>query len=319
MALVSVVMPVYNSANYLQEAIQSILRQTYQELELIIVDDGSSDISPQLIREYQALDERVRPLFLGRDSQRYNGGHATNQGIALARGDYIARLDSDDIALPHRIESQLNWIRRTGCDICGSNGDAFGDREYPYRFPSGHEAIKNELLFRICLFGSAVMMRAHIARNHPFATRSGCDDYEYWTRLASHYRLGNVPEVLLRYRYHNYNSHNMYGEKFMRDVVRYRFRYFYTLFPGTPLDEYLIFARVAERAPMPNVAALNQAGLWLVALAQPYDGVLRKAMLRRWEESYRCTIGFAPESETIYERIRLELARLVAETDDLDI
>src|SRR5664280_1259769 len=113
---VSVVMTVFNTASYLAETIESLLRQTFADFEFIIVDDGSTDGSVDLIRRHATLDSRIRPLFGGHRGQ----GAAANAGIALARGHFIARMDSDDIALPERLATQLAWMDRTGVEVCGS-------------------------------------------------------------------------------------------------------------------------------------------------------------------------------------------------------
>ncbi len=120
--LVPVVMPVYNAAAYLEEAISSILAQTYRHLELIVVDDGSTDESPDVLRAFASRDARVRPLFLP------HGGlsRAINSGIAVAKGELIARMDADDVSAPERFEVQVEWMRQAGVDICGTGARECG-------------------------------------------------------------------------------------------------------------------------------------------------------------------------------------------------
>ena len=109
MPAVSVVMPVYNREKYVAEAIESILEQTFSDFELIIVDDGSEDRSPEIIREYVGRDDRVRSL---RQERNMGVSYARNRGINDACGDYIAFMDSDDVSLPTRLEKQLRFLQQ---------------------------------------------------------------------------------------------------------------------------------------------------------------------------------------------------------------
>ena len=120
--LISVAMPVYNGERYLAKAIDSILAQTFADFELIIIDDGSTDNSLQVLHEYQKRDARIR--LVARENR--NLATTLNDLIDLARGKWIARMDQDDIALPHRFERQLQWLEETGADICGSWVKFFG-------------------------------------------------------------------------------------------------------------------------------------------------------------------------------------------------
>ena len=108
MPLVSVIIPVYNTERYLAESIESILAQTFTDFELIIVDDGSSDRSPEIIREFERRDERIR---VTRFAQNAGEWKARTAGLAAARGEYIAWQDSDDISLPERLERQARFLQ----------------------------------------------------------------------------------------------------------------------------------------------------------------------------------------------------------------
>lgn len=104
---VSVVMSVYNREKYIVEAVESILCQTFRDFEFIILDDGSTDNTLAILREYQSNDNRIRLI-----SCEHRGIVDTlNEGIDLACGEWIARMDSDDIARPRRFERQLQWLR----------------------------------------------------------------------------------------------------------------------------------------------------------------------------------------------------------------
>jgi len=199
--LVSVVLPVYNGKKYLATAIDSILAQTFKNFELIMIDDGSSDGSQQLMREYEQLDNRVR-LFL-----RENRGLATtlNDSIDLARGMWIARMDQDDIALPHRLERQLEWLNATGADISGSWIQRFGTSDKQVlKLRETDDAIKMEMLFYSPFAHPTVMMRTALVRQLRYDSAwEKAEDYDLWERaIEAGWKMTNVPEVLLFYRVH---------------------------------------------------------------------------------------------------------------------
>src|SRR5690348_17986778 len=114
-ARVSVVMPCYNAAPWLEAALDSVLGQTHGDFELLAVDDGSTDATPRILAEAARRDGRVRVLGGGK-----NAGivAALNQGLDQARGDYVARMDADDIALPTRFVRQIRFLEETGVDLC---------------------------------------------------------------------------------------------------------------------------------------------------------------------------------------------------------
>lgn len=113
--LISVIMPVFNKQNFVKEAINSILNQTHRNLELIIIDDGSTDNSKEVILEIE--DHRIK--FISRDNKGLI--FSLNEGIIISRGEFIARMDADDISLPLRLEKQLNKIIEMNAVICGSS------------------------------------------------------------------------------------------------------------------------------------------------------------------------------------------------------
>ena len=210
--LVSVVLPVYNGQKYLAEAIDSILAQTFVNFELIMIDDGSTDESPQILRVYERLDARVRVIV------RENRGLATtlNDSIDIARGEWIARMDQDDIALPQRFERQLEWLEQTGADICGSWVRFFGS--YDRRIWKGYQtdlAVKMDLLFRSPFAHPSVMMKAVVAKQLRYSKEfDKAEDYDLWVRAAlSGHQMTNVPEVLLLYRKHATQITNVSSSK----------------------------------------------------------------------------------------------------------
>lgn len=113
---ISVIMSVFNGEHYLIEAIESILSQTFNDFEFIIINDGSTDNSWEIIQGYESQDSRI----VTTKQQNIGLTKSLNRGLRSAKGKYIARMDADDISLPHRFETQLPWLDKKGYDLCCS-------------------------------------------------------------------------------------------------------------------------------------------------------------------------------------------------------
>ena len=276
--LISVVLPVYNAKRYMAEAINSILAQTYTCFELIIADDGSTDGSAAIIREFAARDRRLRLLFLAHGGE----SHALNAGIAAASGEYLAFMDHDDIALSNRLAMQLDWMVKTGVDVCGTQAQIFGDANSLLWFPETHEAIRRELIFRMALIKNSVMMRTAIARKHRWAENTPAYEYRMWVELAGRYRMGNVPAVLMKNRRHPDQFMQRYSSQVRAGMRIWRKAYFSALYPGSKPHDYAVVVRVVEKQGMESTGDLRLAGKWLSLLAQTKDNLLRFRMARRW-------------------------------------
>lgn len=199
--LISVAMPVYNCERYLAVAIDSILGQTFTDFEFIIIDDGSTDNSLTVLRQYEKIDARIR--LIARENR--NLATTLNDIIDLAHGKWIARMDQDDIALPQRFARQLEQLASTGADICGTWVQFFGtsDRRV-LQHPESDEALKLELLFGAPFAHPTVMMRTELVKALRYDKAwEKCEDYDLWERAArAGWIMTNVPEVLLMYRQH---------------------------------------------------------------------------------------------------------------------
>lgn len=199
---VSVVLPVYNGAAYVQSAVLSILGQSWTDFELIIINDGSKDASGEIV---DALcDARIRVFH-----QQNRGLAATlNRGIELARGRYIARQDQDDLSLPERFARQVAYLdANPDCVLLGTAaeiwvGDHADGRAHDH--PTDHAALAFELLFNNPFVHSSVMMRRDavlaVGGYTTDPARQPPEDYELWSRLARYGRVANLPERLLVYR-----------------------------------------------------------------------------------------------------------------------
>ena len=213
---VSVVMPVYNRENYVGAAIESILNQTYRDLELIIIDDSSTDRSIEIIEEYKEIDRRIRVY-----RQQRNSGIPTvrNQGLELSTGKYIAFMDSDDVSLPTRIEKQVTFLENhTDIGVCGSWVKIMGKKPFVvWKYPIMHSDIYAKMLFSSAIANPTVMMRTSALHQHDLQydvnARFGLEDYDLWSRALPLIRFANIPEVLLQYRLHGSNTDDLYADK----------------------------------------------------------------------------------------------------------
>jgi len=302
--LVSVILPVFNGAPYLAESIGSILAQTYEHFELLIVDDGSTDGSAGIIEGFARREPRIRPLFLP------HGGisRALNTAVREARGELIARMDADDISLPHRFAVQIEWMRRTGVDLCGCCAEIFGTKNQVWRFPEDPDAFKHELLFRCAVLHPTYMARSRVLKEHPYAEQTTFEDYELLTRLAFHYRIGNVPQVLLRYRSHDSQIHLVRFDSIVNDLNIFGMRYFQRLFPHATTDDVESMNLLLARAPFPRADRLETAGAWLVRLGRTPDSVSRSNMAHRWLTACRNSSALGPRCFAIYRRFAREFA-----------
>ena len=201
---VSVLMSVYKGAKYLREAIDSILNQTFKNFEFLIIDDGSTDNSADIIRSY--TDPRIRLI---QNEENIGLSRSLNKGLKLAKGQYIARMDADDISLPNRLERQTKFLQShpehvaVGCWILWVDWDGDPIRQ-EYQVPS-HEEIE-----RIFLRGRGGLPHAATIFRTEFALSIGgyrseyeyAEDVDFFLRLGEHGRLANLQEVLYKVRGH---------------------------------------------------------------------------------------------------------------------
>lgn len=204
MPTVTVLMPVYNAAPYVRLAIESILEQTYADFELLIIDDGSTDTSQEVIRSY--ADPRIRLLENG---ENQGLTRTLNAGLEAARAELIARQDADDLSLPRRLEKQVAFMEaHPAIALLGTQALQI-DHRGRYRGTIDHSletaGLRWELLFGNAFVHSSVMYRRKIvwrelggySEAFPFA-----EDYELWSRVASSHSVANLPDRLVAYRVH---------------------------------------------------------------------------------------------------------------------
>ena len=202
MPAITVLMPVYNGATYLNEAINSILNQTFQNFEFIIIDDGSTDDSVKIIKSYD--DNRIR-LFENKNN--LGQSETLNKGLSLTRGKYIARMDQDDISMPERLKKQFEFMENNSdIDVCGSWLQLIGKYDGIVELETDSERIKINLLTNQNLAHPAVMIRKDTLVKYDLnynPTFTIGNDYDLWVRMFDDCSFANLPEPLLKFRMHD--------------------------------------------------------------------------------------------------------------------
>lgn len=203
MPAVSVILPVYNGMPYLPEAVDSILEQSLKDLELIVVDDGSTDDTAQYLKGRD--DPRVTVLHQARSGQ----GAARNRALSRCRSSFVALMDGDDVSMPHRLERQVEFLTRR--PEVGAVGSRFaylgpsGRSAFSPPLPSDHERIFSDLLqLRHALCHGTMVVRTGLFRSIGGYRIAGCgEDWDVMLRLGERSKLANLDDVLYLYRLHD--------------------------------------------------------------------------------------------------------------------
>lgn len=194
--IISIIMPVYNASQYIRDSIGSILNQTFQNFELIVIDDGSTDKSVSIIETFH--DERIKMI-----KNRHDYIASLNIGLKRAQGEYLVRMDADDIMLPDRLGMQLNYMElHPSIAVCGSYAKRIGDATGIIKTETLHgRIITSMLLYNPINHPTVIIRRSSLGENmyspgYPYA-----EDYKLWTDLVKKgLQFANIPNVLLFYR-----------------------------------------------------------------------------------------------------------------------
>jgi hypothetical protein len=282
-------MAVHEGQPYLPEAVESILGQTFNDFEFLIIDDASTDGSSEYLASLS--DSRIRLL-----ANKTNLGltRSLNRGLDEARGEYVARMDHDDISLPDRLAAQVAYLdAHPEVDVLGTWARTLGlNPEQTWRYPLADADIRAEMLFASVLVHSSVMLRrasleAHELRYDPAIARA--QDYELWTRAAPHLHFANLDEVLLRYRVHpgQVGAQQHAEQQAVADTVRAGQLKALGLQPSA--EELALHNAIARWEFSPGAADVDRVEGWLLRLAEANrqsgrfapDSLVR-ALERRW-------------------------------------
>ena len=203
--LVSILIPIHNAEKYLDEAIMSVIKQSYKKIEIICIENGSNDNSLALLKYYSKIYKNLKVIHLKKASL----SNALNKGINKSQGEYIARMDADDISHPKRIEKQIKFLKKNkSVSIVGTNinlidhqGNFVRKIYYPLKFKD----LKKKLEVDSYIAHPSVMMRKEIFKKLKGYRFQFCpaEDYDLWLRALHHFKIENMKEFLLNYREHS--------------------------------------------------------------------------------------------------------------------
>ena len=230
---ISIIMPVYNSEQYLAESIDSIIAQTYTNWELIVIDDSSTDGSRAIAQRYTERDARIRVV-----SNTHEKGLAgsLNCGLSHVRGAYIARADGDDINVPERLQIEYNYLQsHPSIDIVGSWYETFGNNKSPKvrKHPSHSVVLAWKYLSNTYFCHPTIMFRKQVLETMPQYPLAVCEDFAFLSDIIHTHRGYNIPQVLLHYREHTTNYSFTKAESIKQSVVD-TYKKNYAFYNGAP-------------------------------------------------------------------------------------
>ncbi len=290
MPKISVLIPCYNAARYVRAAVDSILGQSCRDFELVMVDDGSTDTTLEILRTY--TDPRLKLTVLPE-----NCGVAAARNVAMqqAVGDYLAFLDADDVSRSDRLRIQADFLdSHADIDLVGSAYRSLGKLKI-WKTPLNHSRIVGEALFKLPFRMSTVMFRRHVLREDRVALNTAfqvSEDHDFIDQLiASGSLMANLPEALVEYRSHANNTSNRFASMGIgyADVVRKRA--VVRLLPGSTEEELALHEAIASRSPALRPEDAPQVADWLEKLYHapgvrqlPEPEEFLKALARQWDQ-----------------------------------
>lgn len=266
--LVSVILPAFNAEAFIGDSIRSIINQTYSHMELIIVDDASTDKTLSIIKTFKARYPSLIRIIQIKKNMNKGGDTCANMAIQLARGKYIARMDADDIALPERIEKQVNFLETnksvfivgTSAQVINKEGEVVGEKVMPQK----HTDIYGEYMVFHPMIHPTVMFRNHIIKRKTFykSTFSANNDYFTFFELISRgCEFANIPEKLLKYRiYGNNNSLKTIKKNFF-NTLNARIHIFKKY--GYPITPKIVLVNLAQLA---TIVLLPERAIYYIYL-----------------------------------------------------
>ncbi|MET4083349.1 glycosyltransferase involved in cell wall biosynthesis [Pedobacter sp. UYP30] len=216
----TILLPTYNCAKYILKTVESVLNQSYSNYELLIIDDGSTDNTEEIVKSIS--DKRI--VYL-KNSKNLGIVKTLNKGIKLAKGKYIARMDADDIMLGNRLQEQINFL-----EVNPEHGmvgswyqimDVGGKIRSTLKTTLTHEDIKLALLFGNQFAHPAVTIRTDLVRKLKYSQEFlYTEDYDLWCRMAEVSKLANLPKIHLSYRWYANNSCSRNQRELKANVVK---------------------------------------------------------------------------------------------------
>lgn len=263
---VSVLMPIYNGEKFLRQAIDSILTQTFKDFEFLIIDDGSVDKTAHILKTYK--DSRMQII-----THKTNKGliFSLNQGIKIAKGKYIARMDADDISLPDRFIKQVKFMENNPkVAVCGTWIKLINNKNNDiWQPPSDHKTIKSLSLFYSSIYHPTALIRNDTLKRHGLSYNSSfihAEDYELWVRIMEYAKVVNLKETLLLHRIHPNKVGNIINQIQVESANRVRLYQLHKLGIFPKKHEFAIHQAISYWQFKSDKKFVNDARLWLKKL-----------------------------------------------------
>jgi glycosyltransferase involved in cell wall biosynthesis len=276
---VAVLMSAFNSEGYIAEAITSILTQSFEDFALLVIDDGSSDSTFEIVMSFDDL--RITALRL---DHNHGLAAALNVGLGHIRSPYVARMDADDVSFKQRLDTQVSFMQENPeIGFCGSFVESFGQERLRFIYPTDHPHLAVSLLSYNPIAHPTVMFRREIFEKYHLQYRkaySYCEDYDLWSRASRFVRIANLPLSLLKYRLHDAQVTNRHNQIQQPNARRVRIRQMEYLCDGLAARERELYIKMIgglaefELPLKDEVAALKQKILTKNYQKRLYDSVL---------------------------------------------
>jgi glycosyltransferase involved in cell wall biosynthesis len=238
---ITVLLPIYNCEMYVLTAVESILNQTFTDFEFLIIDDASTDTTVSILKKID--DSRIQLI-----EKPVNSGYTNslNYGLQIAKGQYIARMDGDDISMPERFVHQIAYLEtHPEVVVCGTTYKIVGN-DKRITIPEHHEAIKIGLLWGNCILHPSVMIRKKVLDDFLIiydTSKEPAEDYDMWVRLLSKGKLHNLQEVLMEYRVYGNQVSRKRAEEQKKNDVQAKFKMLQYLGIDWDMDEHHFLER----------------------------------------------------------------------------
>ncbi len=301
---ISVLLPIYNAEKFLEESINSILNQTYSDFELIAIDDGSTDSSIKVLSSF--TDKRIKIIL---NESNIGLVNTLNKGIDMCEGEYIARMDADDISFSTRFEKQVKLLdSNTDIGVCSTWLEFFGDTHEIIKFPVDHNEIFWRFLLGVQLGHANSMIRRNLLEKFNIrynALFPHSEDTNLWVNLLPHTKFANVPEVLYKYRKYNEQVTQVYAETVMDSFNRSVNLHFRNILKLVSISKYEMFDLYPTIGV--DVNSLNEfedISIELIQLNNQQkrfcEGTVKAVLLQLWKNKIsNCALS----SSAIFQRI----------------
>lgn len=290
----SIIIPVFNGERWIEEALSSTVRAARNfRFELILVDDGSIDQSPQIVEAFSRNSPELSVRFL-RNKNNMGVAASLNRGLEFAEGDFIARMDADDICLESRFSDQIRFLELTGCDLCGSWFEEFGGGiKRQVRWPHTEAAVRASMLFQNSVLHPSIVARRSVFDQLRYRSEYELvEDYDLCVRAMQEFRVANVPKPLLRYRRHPKQATSL--RRNAMEVATRKVRLSALLLSGihASTEEQRLHNLIRAPESIRSIDDLQSIEIWLLyLLSLTADAEAKKVISAQW---VRACIRAAP-------------------------